>query len=58
VAARLQAARAQDDADYGVLYAGQTAGLLDAIEPAGALVECIARDAEALLRERAARLVS
>jgi NAD(P)H-dependent flavin oxidoreductase YrpB (nitropropane dioxygenase family) len=58
VAARLQAARAQGDADYGILYLGQTAGLIDAIEPAGALVERIASEAESLLRERAPGLIS
>jgi hypothetical protein len=37
---------------------GQTAGLIDRIEPAAELVRQIARDAEAILRERLPRLLA
>jgi hypothetical protein len=37
---------------------GQDAGLIDSIEPAGALVERLAADAEAILRQRTRDLVS
>ena len=53
----LQAARAAGDAQRGTLLMGQDAGLIDSIEPAGALVERLAAEAEAILRERAPRLV-
>ncbi len=56
VQARVQAARAAGDADRGSLLIGQDAGLVDAIEPAGALVERLAADAEAVLRSRPAAL--
>jgi hypothetical protein len=36
---------------------GEDAGLIDSIEPAGALVQRLASDAEAILRERARDLV-
>ncbi len=50
--AELQAARAAGDADHGSLLIGQDAGLIDSIEPAGALVERLAADAEAALQRR------
>ena len=50
--AELQAARAAGDAERGSLLIGQDAGLIDSIEPAGALVERLAADAEAALRRR------
>ena len=53
----MQAARAAGDADRGTLLMGEDAGLIDSIEPAGALVERLARDAEAILRGRARNLV-
>jgi NAD(P)H-dependent flavin oxidoreductase YrpB (nitropropane dioxygenase family) len=53
----LQAARAAGDAKRGTLLMGQDAGLIDSIEPAGALVERLAADAEAALRERGRLLV-
>ena len=52
IALALQAARAAGDADRGTLLMGEDAGLIDSIEPAGALVERLAADAEAALRER------
>jgi NAD(P)H-dependent flavin oxidoreductase YrpB (nitropropane dioxygenase family) len=54
----LQAARAAGDARHGSLLMGQDAGLIDSIEPAGSLVERLATEAEAILRERARDLVS
>ena len=50
--AELKAARATGDAEHGSLLIGQDAGLIDSIEPAGALVERLAADAEAALRRR------
>jgi NAD(P)H-dependent flavin oxidoreductase YrpB (nitropropane dioxygenase family) len=54
---QVQAARAAGDADRGTLLMGEDAGLIDSIEPAGALVERLAADAETALRERG-RLLS
>ena len=53
----VQAARASGDAERGSLQMGQDAGLIDAIEPAGALVARLAADAETALRERARELL-
>jgi len=52
VLSQVQAARAAGDADRGTLLMGEDAGLIDSIEPAGALVERLAVDAETALRER------
>ncbi len=49
---QVQAARAAGDAERGTLLMGEDAGLIDSIEPAGALLERLASDAEAALRER------
>jgi NAD(P)H-dependent flavin oxidoreductase YrpB (nitropropane dioxygenase family) len=46
----LQAARAAGDAKRGSLLIGQDAGLIDSIEPAGALLTRLAAEAEAILR--------
>jgi NAD(P)H-dependent flavin oxidoreductase YrpB (nitropropane dioxygenase family) len=46
----LQAARAAGDATRGSLLIGQDAGLIDSIEPAGALLTRLAAEAEAILR--------
>jgi NAD(P)H-dependent flavin oxidoreductase YrpB (nitropropane dioxygenase family) len=54
---QIQAARAAGDAERGTLLMGEDAGLIDSIEPAAALVERLAADAETALRERA-RLLS
>jgi NAD(P)H-dependent flavin oxidoreductase YrpB (nitropropane dioxygenase family) len=53
----VQAARAKGDADRGTLLMGEDAGLIDSIEPAGALVERLAAEAEKALRERGRLLV-
>ena len=52
VAARVQEARDANDVDYSVIYTGQTAGLIDSIEPAGSIVERVVREAEEILRHR------
>src|SRR5439155_26989991 len=54
---QIDAARASGDADRGVLFMGEDAGLIDSIEPAGALVERLASETEAILRERGALAV-
>ncbi len=50
VGARMLAAYRAGDPDYAPLFFGQDAGLIDALEPAGAIVERIVRDAEDILR--------
>ena len=52
VAAGLQAARASGDIEEATIALGQTAGLIESIEPAGELVRRISADAEAIIRER------
>jgi len=54
IAAAMLEARARGDAANATVYLGQVAGLIDAIEPAGAIVERVVAEAEQLLRERAA----
>ncbi len=46
----LREAKAAEDYAKAVIYAGQTVGMLDHVEPAASIVERIARDAEACLR--------
>ena len=58
VAARLRQAFADGDRDRAALMVGQTAGLIDSIEPAGDLVRRIAADAEAILRQRLPALLA
>jgi NAD(P)H-dependent flavin oxidoreductase YrpB (nitropropane dioxygenase family) len=57
VQAQVQAARAAGDADRGSLLIGQDAGLVDAIEPGGALIERLAAEAEEALRTRSRELL-
>jgi NAD(P)H-dependent flavin oxidoreductase YrpB (nitropropane dioxygenase family) len=52
VIAEVRAAYAAGDAEQASLLVGQTAGLIDAIEPAAELVRRISADAEAILRQR------
>lgn len=52
-----RAARARGDAANATVYTGQIAGLIDGIEPAGAIVERVVAEAERLLRERASALL-
>jgi NAD(P)H-dependent flavin oxidoreductase YrpB (nitropropane dioxygenase family) len=57
-AAALGRAREAGDVDEAVLYTGQSAGLVDAVEPAAAVVERIVADATSLLRDRAPSLLA
>jgi NAD(P)H-dependent flavin oxidoreductase YrpB (nitropropane dioxygenase family) len=52
VNAQIRQAAQAGDPDRGAVMIGQTAGLIDRIEPAADLVRQISRDAEAILRER------
>ncbi|MFN2520625.1 MAG: NAD(P)H-dependent flavin oxidoreductase [Candidatus Limnocylindria bacterium] len=56
--AELAAARTAGDAKRGVLLIGQDAGLIDGIEPAGALLTRLAAEAEDVLRRRAAEVLA
>jgi NAD(P)H-dependent flavin oxidoreductase YrpB (nitropropane dioxygenase family) len=47
----------EGDTDWGFLYSGQSAGLINSIEPAATVVERIVADATKLLQERAASLL-
>ena len=58
VSAQLREAAQAGDPDRGAVMIGQTAGLIDRIEPAGDLVRQISRDAEAILRERLPSLLA
>lgn len=55
---RTRQARANDDASYGILYTGQSAGLVEEIEPAAEVVARIIREAEETLRQRARSLLA
>ena len=46
-------ARAQGDTEEAVVWSGQSAALVDRVEPAGVVVERIVREAEEILRNRA-----
>jgi NAD(P)H-dependent flavin oxidoreductase YrpB (nitropropane dioxygenase family) len=58
VSAQLREAAQAGDPDRGAIMLGQTAGLIDRIEPAADLVRQISRDAEAILRDRLPRLLA
>ena len=58
VSAALREAAQAGDPDRGAVMLGQTAGLIDRIEPAADLVHQISRDAEAILRDRLPRLLA
>ena len=58
VAAAARQARAAGDAEGSFILVGQSAGLVAAIEPAGAVVQRIVGEAVALLRERAPALLT
>lgn len=57
VSAQLRQAAEAGDPDRGAIMLGQTAGLIESIEPAADLVRQISRDAEAILRDRLPRLL-
>jgi NAD(P)H-dependent flavin oxidoreductase YrpB (nitropropane dioxygenase family) len=60
---RREAARAaleaadESDPDYGLMWIGQSAGLIDSILPAGEVVRQIAEEAEEILRTRLPRVL-
>jgi len=56
--AELKAAQAVGDAELGPVLAGQVAGLIQAVEPAGTIVRRIVAEAEALLRGRSSQVLS
>ena len=58
VSAQLREAAQAGDPDRGAVMIGQTAGLIDRIEPAADLVRQISRDTEAILRERLPNLLA
>jgi NAD(P)H-dependent flavin oxidoreductase YrpB (nitropropane dioxygenase family) len=58
VSAQLQEAAKAGDPDRGAIMLGQTAGLIDRLEPAADLVRQISRDAESILRDRLPRLLA
>jgi NAD(P)H-dependent flavin oxidoreductase YrpB (nitropropane dioxygenase family) len=58
VSAQLREAASAGDPDRGAIMIGQTAGLIDRVEPAADLVRQISRDAETILRERLPRLLA
>jgi NAD(P)H-dependent flavin oxidoreductase YrpB (nitropropane dioxygenase family) len=58
VATQLREAAQFGDPDRGAIMLGQTAGLIDRVEPAADLVRQIASDAEAILRDRLPRLLA
>ena len=58
VAAAARRAFVGGDADRGVAYIGQSAGLIDAVEPAAMVVERIVAEATAPLRDRAPLLLA
>jgi nitronate monooxygenase len=58
VAERLRRAREAGDVDAALLYTGQTAGLIDAVEPAATVVARVAAEAAALLGQRAPSLLA
>ena len=57
VRARLAAAVEDGDVGYQAVWLGQSAGLVDSVEPAGELVRAIVAEAETILRERVPALL-
>ena len=58
VAALVQEAHQAGDADNSVMYTGQTAGLINDIQPVSAIVQNIVAEAEAILRQRLPRMLA
>ncbi len=58
IAARIQRAREEGDVANGSLGGGQVAGLIESVEPAGALVSAIVSEAERIIAGRLAPLVA
>ncbi len=57
IQAAVREARARGDAAHATVYAGQAAGMIERIEPAGAIVARVVAEAAHLLRERAAAVL-
>jgi NAD(P)H-dependent flavin oxidoreductase YrpB (nitropropane dioxygenase family) len=51
---RIARAQREGDVEYSVVYAGQTAGLIDSIQPAGRVVDSIVGEAAEIIRTRLA----
>ncbi len=51
---RIDRARQEGDVDYAVVYTGQTAGLIDSIQPAAGVVDGIVTEAAEIIRTRLA----
>ncbi len=58
VSAQLRQAFQEGDREHGAILAGQTAGLIDRVEPAGEVVRRISAEAERILRERLPALLA
>jgi NAD(P)H-dependent flavin oxidoreductase YrpB (nitropropane dioxygenase family) len=58
IAAGTARARREGDTEGGIIWSGQSAGLIDRIEPAATIIERIVRDAEAIIRERLESMMS
>jgi len=54
---RLIRADEAGDADYAIIWLGQSAGLIDSVMPAANIVRSIVKDAEELLRTTLPSLV-
>ena len=52
VLARLRAAQEQGETDYAAVWLGQSAGLVDSVEPAAEVVRRIVAEAEEIMRDR------
>jgi NAD(P)H-dependent flavin oxidoreductase YrpB (nitropropane dioxygenase family) len=57
IAQAVAEARKQGDAANAPLFFGQDAGLIDAIRPAGEIIETMAAEAEEIIKQRLALLV-
>ena len=58
VAALVQEAHQAGDPDNSVMYTGQTAGLINDIQPVSTIVQNIVAEAEAILRQRLPRMLA
>ena len=58
VAALVQEAHQAGDPNNSVMYTGQTAGLINDIQPVSAIVQNIVAEAEAILRQRLPRMLA
>jgi NAD(P)H-dependent flavin oxidoreductase YrpB (nitropropane dioxygenase family) len=57
IAQAVAEARKQGDADNAPLFIGQDAGLIDAIKPAGEIVESMVSEAEQIIADKLAKIV-